>query len=449
MNHDDSSPEAFLQAHPEVELFEIVLSDLSGGLRGKWVTREKIASVLHGSLKLPLSSVAFDSWGRDLEAYVFESGDGDGCCTAEPRSLSILPWGRRPMAQLLVSLDCEDGSENPLDPRRLLGAVEQRFRDRGLQPVVASEMEFFLLQNERDELGRPRHTQQDSVGGALGAGETYGLEAMTSEAEFLHAVQDCCALQNLPVDTLIKESAPSQYEINLLHQADALLAADQALLLKRAIRGVAQAQGRLATFMAKPFGDQAGNGMHLHCSVQDAQGNNVFNDGSAQGSALLRHAIAGCLQTLPEIMLLLAPQFNSYRRFQAGMHAPLTPCWGYENRTTAVRVPAGSPQAMRLELRVAGADAQAHLAIAAMLAGMFHGIERELEPPSPITGNAWEQLEASLPQHWPDALARFQRSEFVAEYLGEQFQSVYGLIKEQEMAEFARHVTPLEYDTNL
>lgn len=440
---------AFLQKHPDIDLFEIVLADLAGGLRGKWVTRDKIASVFNGQLKLPVSSLLFDSWGRDLEEWVFRSGDGDGCCIAEPWSLAPMPWGKRPMAQILVSLDHEDGTANPLDPRRILGALETRFRERNLQPVVASEMEFFLLNPERDALGRPQHTQRDSIGGALGAGQTYGLEAMATVEEFMHAVRECCELQSLPVDTLIKESAPSQYEINLLHRPDALLAADQAVLLKRAIRGVARQFDYLATFMPKPFGDLAGNGMHLHCSLQDERGVNVFDDGSALGSPLLRHAIAGCMETLPDIMLLLAPSMNAYRRFQKGMHAPLAPCWGYENRTVALRVPAGPLAAMRLEHRVAGADAQPHLAIAALLAGILYGIENELEPPEPMQGNAWEQLEPSLPQNWNTALDAFRHSRFVSDYLGSTFQEAYGLMKQQEIDEFGRHVTPLEYDTSL
>lgn len=449
MSSSDSTLDAFLAAHPDIDLFEVVLGDLAGGLRGKWVTRKKMASVFAGELKLPLSSVVFDSWGRDLEAFVFEDGDGDGCCTVSAESLSVMPWGPRPMGQVLVSLDREDGSENLLDPRRLLATLEQRFRARGLQPVLASEMEFSLFLKDRDKLGRPQHTQGDSVGGTLGVAQTYGLEAMAAAEDFLHAVHDCCEQQQLPIDTLIKEGTPSQFEINLLHQANALRAADQALLLKRAIRGVARQHELRATFMAKPFGDLGGNGMHMHCSVLDEQGSNVFDDSSDAGSPLLRHAIAGCMQTLPDIMLLLAPTKNSYRRFQPGMHAPLAPCWGYENRTVALRVPAGPHAAMRLEHRVAGADAQPHLAMAAVLAGMLYGIENALEPPAPTEGNAWEQVEATLPRHWPDALEHFRRSEFVAQYLGEHFQTVYCLIKEQEMHEFDLHVTPLEYDTGL
>lgn len=449
MNNTEQDPHAFFNAHPDIELLEVVLPDLAGGLRGKWVTRDKIDALFAGEFKLPLNSVVFDSWGRDVDEWVFQSGDGDGRCVAQVASLAPVPWAPRPMAQVLVSLDCDDGSINPLDPRRVLASMEARFHARGLQPVVASELEFFFLHTDRDSLGRPRHTQEDRIGGALGTGQTYGLEAMADVEAFMYAMHDCCALQSLPVDTLIKESAPSQYEINLYHQADALLAADQTLLLKRAIRGVARSVDRLATFMAKPFGDLAGSGMHMHCSLRDESGKNVFDDGTEFGSPLLRHAIAGCMATLPDVMLLLAPHLNSYRRFQQGMHVPMAPCWGYENRTVALRVPAGEYQARRLEHRVAGADCQPHLAMAAVLAGMLYGIENELEPPPPIEGNAWEELEPSLPNQWNDAVETFRHSAFIAEYFGSELQEVFALLKQQELDEFARHVTPLEYDTSL
>lgn len=441
--------EAFLSANPNLELVEAVLPDLAGGLRGKWITRDKLAAAFDGELKLPVSATVFDSWGRDVETWVFAGGDGDGRCCPDADSLAVMPWAARPMGQVLMSIGLEDGSPNPLDPRNVLRRLQARFNALDMHPVVASEMEFVLLHAERDAQGRPRHTQTDSLGGALGSGQTYGLEAMASVEDYLHDVRDACALQSLPVDALIKESAPSQYEINLLHRADALQAADQALLLQRLIRGVARGHDMIASFMAKPFGDLPGNGMHLHCSLIDGTGRNLFDDGSEAGSDLLRHAIAGCLETLPDVMLLLAPNFNSYRRFQRGMHSPLAPCWGYENRTVAVRVPLSDGADRRIEHRVAGADAQPHLAVAALLAGMLYGIENQLEPPPAIEGNAYEQLEPTLPRHWEDALERFRTSRFVAEYFGASLQEVFSLIKQQEIDEFARHVSPLEYDTNL
>ncbi len=450
MNDRQGRLRAFLEANPDIDVFEVILPDIAGGLRGKWVTRDKIDKVIAGELKLPASSLAFDVFGRDVEAWVFDSGDGDGCCEADIETLTRVPWATRPTGQVLVSLHPEGSARpSPLDCRGLLGSVVERFAQHGLTPVTASEMEFYLLQEGEDELGRPLHTQTDRVGGATAAGQTYCLDTMAEMGDLMHAIKDACDQQHLPVDTLIKESAPSQYEINLYHSDRAVQAADQALMLQRTIKGLARAHNLRATFMAKPFGDLAGNGMHYHCSLVDSSGRNVFDDGTGAGTPILRQALAGCLDVMADAMLLLAPNLNSYRRFQRGSHAPLAPCWGYENRTVSLRVPAGPPEATRIEHRVAGADAQPHLAAAVILAGMLHGIEQGLEPGPPTEGNAYEQLEPSLPRYWPEALERFSRSAFIADYLGPEFQRVYTLLKQQELDQFDRQVTLLEYDACL
>lgn len=449
MPDNNEKLEAFLAQNPDIEVFEVMLMDVCGGLRGKWVTRDKIHKVMDGALKLPLSSLAFDVWGRDGEAWVFESGDGDGYCQPDIRTLAPAPWLSRPTGQVLMSMNEVDGTPCSYDPRVIVRGLMERFAALGLTPVMASEMEFHLLRAQMDDTGRPQHTQTDRVGGVLGSGQTYGIDTMEDMAELMHAIRDACTAQNLPIDTLIKESAPSQYEINLYHNPDALQAADQAVMLQRVIRGVAKQQGYIATFMAKPFGDIAGNGMHVHCSLLDAQGNNVFDDGTGKGTELLRQAIAGCLTTMEESMLLFAPNQNSYRRFQRGTHAPMAPSWGYENRTVSLRVPADAPQATRIEHRVAGADANPYLVIAAILSGMLHGIENELVAPAPLEGNAYEQLPASLPRYWPDALARFESSSYINSTFGEDFQRVFAILKQQELDEFDRQVTLLEYDACL
>jgi glutamine synthetase len=449
MSDSNQRLQAFLDRHPEIEVFEVILPDLAGGLRGKWVTRDKIGKVFSGGLKLPTSALAFDVWGRDVEAFVFDSGDGDGICEADIDTLVTVPWAKRPTGQVLLSLNELSGEACANDGRAILRRLMKRFAGLGLRPVLASEMEFFLFRGEADAQGRPVHTQTDRVGGALASGQTYGIETMEDMAELMHAIRDACVEQGLPIDTLIKEGAPSQYEINLYHCPNALMAADQAVLLQRTINGVAKQHGFQATFMAKPFGDIAGNGMHVHCSVIDERGANAFDDGTGKGTPLLRQAIAGCLATMEDCMLLFAPNLNSYRRFQRGCHAPLAPSWGYENRTVSVRVPADAPAATRIEHRVAGADANPYLSIAAILAGMLHGIENKLEAPEPLEGNAYDQLEPSLPRYWPDALTKFQDSKFIAENFGDEFQRTYSLIKQQEIDEFDKQVTSLEYDACL
>lgn len=438
--------QTFLDEHPDIEIFEVMLKDLCGGLRGKWVTRDKIHKVMAGQLKMPLSTLAFDIWGRDGEEWVFATGDGDGYCRPDIRTLVPTPWAERPSGQVLMSMAQIDGMPCRYDPRMIITGLVERLAEHGLTPVMATEMEFHLLQAEMDPSGLPQHTQSDRLGGTLAAGQTYGMDAMAEQAPVLHAIRDACVAQGLPVDTLIKESAPSQYEINLYHTADALLAADQAVMLQRAIKGVARQHGYRATFMAKPFADIPGNGMHVHCSLQGADGGNAFDDGTDQGSPLLRQAIAGCLDMLQESMLLFAPNLNSYRRFQRGTHAPLAPTWGYENRTVAIRVPADAPSARRIEHRVAGADANPYLVIAGILAGILHGIEGELEPPTPLEGNAYDQVPPTLPRYWPDALAYFQGSEVVRARFGEDFQKVFSILKQQELDEHDRQVTVLEYE---
>jgi glutamine synthetase len=449
MDNIESQLKEFLEAHPDIEIFEVILPDIAGGLRGKWVTRDKIHKVFAGGLKLPTSALAFDIWGRDVEAFVFDSGDGDGICQADIRTLAPVPWLQRATGQVLMSLNEVSGEPCVYDSRFILQGLMDRFKAHGLTPVVASEMEFHLFQNEDDALGRPLHTQTDRLGGELASGQTYCIETMEDMADVMHEIRDACTAQGLPVDTLIKESAPSQYEINLYHCPDALMAADQAVMLQRVIRGVAKKHGLRATFMAKPFGNHAGNGMHVHCSVLDDEGNNAFDNGGAEGTELLRHAIAGCLATMEESMLLFAPNLNSYRRFQRGTHAPLAPTWGYENRTVSVRVPADAPVATRIEHRVSGADANPYLAIGTILAGMLHGIENKLEAPAPLAGNAYDQAEPSLPRYWQDALVRFSDSAFIRDNFGAEFQRIYTLIKQQEQDEFDRHVTPLEYEACL
>lgn len=450
MSNDDLEKlQRFLDAHPDIEVFEVILPDINGGLRGKWLPRAKIEKAFSGGLKLPLTTLGFDVWGRDVESWVFESGDADGICEADVRTLAPVPWLERPTGQVLLSLRQVSGAPCAYDPRSIVKGLMARLKKHGLTAVLASEMEFHLFQAGNDQLGRPLHTQTNASGGEATGGQTYGIEEMQEMSDLMHGVSDACAAQNLPIDTLITEAAPSQYEINLYHQPDALLAADQGLLLQRAIKGVAKKLDMRATFMAKPFGDMAGNGMHVHCSLIDDEGNNAFNNSTDEGSDLLRQAIAGCLATMADSMLLFAPHLNSYRRFQRGSHAPMAPTWGYENRTVSVRVPADTHQAMRIEHRVAGADANPYLVIAAILAGMLYGIENSLEAPEPVEGDAYSQFPPSLPRYWPDALDAFVKSDFIKEYFSAEFQRVFSEAKLQEMDEFDRQVTPLEYEAYL
>jgi glutamine synthetase len=225
-------------------------------------------------------------------------------------------------------------------------------------------------------------------------------------------------------------------------------ACDQGSMLKRAIRNVARSHNKVASFMAKPFAEQVGNGMHIHFSLIDAKGNNVFDDGTDTGSKLLNHAVAGCLATMADSMAIFAPNINSYRRMVPGCYAPLAPNWGYENRTTAIRIPGGDHRAIRIEHRVAGADANVYLTVAAILAGALYGIENTLAAPQAVVGDAGD-VEAVLPHFWQDALEVFEQSDFIGDYLGAELQKTFSLCKRKEKSEFDSRVTLLEYDAYL
>ena len=443
----------FLSDHPDIDLFEVLLPDLNGNLRGKWLSRDHIHKVFDGGIKMPLTTLGFDVWGRDPESWVFDDGDRDGICVAERRSLVPIPWLSKPTAQILMSLRTESGKPCGYDPRDLLRNIQQRFNQLGMNPVVALEMEFYLLDANRDDFGKPAHSQKSIDGQAALGGQTYGMEQLQDVAPLMYAIRDACKEQKLPIDTLVTEAAPSQYEINLNHQDDALLAADQGLMLRRLIKSEAKRHGYLATFMAKPFGELAGCGMHLHVSLNDENGKNLFGSVNADDledtNNLLNQAIAGCLDTVSNCMAIFSPNINGFRRFQQGSHAPLTASWGHENRTTALRIPAGSNAERRIEHRVSSADANPYLVVAAVLAAILYGIENRLMAPPEVKGDAYEQDLPKLPNYLPDALVMFEQSNFIDEYCGSEFKRVFLAAKRQELAEFDQQVTMLEYDAYL
>ncbi len=441
--------EQFLNDNPDIEVFEIILHDLNGLHRGKWVPRKQIEKVFDGGYKLPQNVCSLDTWGRDIEELRAETGDMDGICLPHPETLARVPWADKPTAQLIVSMMDSLGEEPYAgDPRVVLQNVLKRYSDIGLTPVVASEMEFHLFELKRDEFGRPIHTQRAMDGSPALGGETYAIDAMRSMAPILDAMSDAAKVQNLPLDTLISEFGASQCEINLVHQDCAVRACDQGSMLRRVIRSVATQHGKVATFMAKPFADDVGNGMHVHFSLIDKEGKNVFDNDTEEGTDILRHAVAGCLKHMADSMAIFAPNINSYRRMAPCCFAPLAPTWGYENRTTALRIPGGDNAAIRIEHRVAGADANVYLIVAVMLAAALDGILNKLQPPEPIEGDAGD-LEAVLPHYWSDALRVFEKSDFIKEYLGPELQYTYSMSKHSEKNEFDTRVTLMEYDAYL
>lgn len=451
MSEDEA--EDYLARHPDLETVEMLLTDTNGVIRGKWAPPATLSKVFDGGVQLPLSLFGLDVWGREVPetGLHIETGDRDGNCFGVPGSLLPVTWARRPTAQVLLSMHEPDGTPFFADPRHRLAAVLERFTSRGLKPVVAFELEFYLVQP-----GFESEAQASPLPDTHGRGQgperqrMYSISELTSQEEFFASLREAAAAQHIPIDTIISEAGPGQFEVNLVHRSDAMQAADDALLLRRLIGGVARRHGLRASFMAKPFQEWPGNGMHVHVSVEDETGTNVFSRGE-EGERLLGSAVAGTLETMTDCLPLFINTFNGYRRLAPGSYAPTRVTWGVNNRSVAVRMPIAKPAARRLEHRIAGADANPYLVLAAILAGMLRGIDGKLVPPPAIEGNAYagEGQGAELTDYMEEAVEAFEMSAFIAEAFGERFRHLFSELKKAEQAVFDERISRLEHETYL
>ena len=432
---------------PDCEMVDLLLPDMNGLLRGKRISRDALEKVYVDGVCLPMSLIATDITGNTVEetGLGYDIGDEDRICRPVAGSLRHVPWSPRPMAQVLLAMEDAQGGVFEGNPREVLQHVLARYTALGLKPVVAVELEFYLLDRELGSDGRPQTTLNPNTGERNRSTQVYYMEDLNDYRAFTDAVAAACTAQDIPADTAVAEYAPGQFEINLKHRDDALLACDDAIYLKRAIKAVAQQQGMQASFMAKPFVDQAGSGLHIHASVLDKDGNNIFASTPDAPADTLRHAIGGLQRSAKDCLLLFAPHANSYRRFVLNAFVPLNDCWGYNNRTVAMRVPHSDTKNTRVEHRIAGADANVYLVTAAVLAGMLHGLENKHDPGPPIIGNAYEQTENRTP-FWRDAINDFMASDFIADQFGERFRHYFGQQKLKEMHNFYTQVTTLEYE---
>ena len=441
---------AFLDANPDIEAIQLVVTDANGVARGKNIAREELAAFYRDGRNVAGSILGLDMTGEDVEAtgLVWAVGDADQCCRPVAGTLRRAPWLQRPTAQVLGAMYELDGRTAAADPRHVLARVVERCEATGYVPVVAVELEFYLLERDAQRRLVPAG---GLVSGERGARiDAYGLGRLDDMAPLFDELYAVARAQGLPVRTLMSEYAPGQFEITLEHRADALRAVDDAILFKRAVRGVAARHGRIACFMAKPFVHLAGSGMHLHASLaRRDDGSNAFADADPAGSPLLRQAVGGLRATLADGMAVYAPNANSYRRFRSQSYAPVAATWGVNNRTVSLRVPSGPPAMRHVEHRVAGADANPYLVAALVLGGMLHGIERGLDPGPPVCGNGYERDDddgEGLPAHWIAALERAAASTFVRDALGEEFLEVFLAIKRQECDKFGALVTDCDYE---
>ncbi|MBD9655244.1 glutamine synthetase [Pseudomonas sp. PDM12] len=432
----------FLAAHPEVRSIELMLIDANGIPRGKLLHREELLAIYQNGRPLPSSILALTVQGEDVEAtgLVWEVADADCWTYPLPGSLTLQPWRSTPTGQLQVSMHPTQGlPAAPADPRHALVRVIERLKADGLHPVMAVELEFYLLDKQRDANGRPQPAVQMN-GVRPEAPQVYGVYELEQVQPFLDDLYAACEAQGLPVRTAISEYAPGQLELTLEHRFDALQAVDEGIRYKRLVKGVANRHGLQACFMAKPFGDLAGSGMHMHVSLADEQGNNLYASEDPQGTPLLRHSIGGMMASLLDSLAIFCPNANSFRRFQANSYAPLAKSWGVNNRTVSFRVPGGPAVSRHIEHRICGADANPYLAAAAILAGIHHGIREQIDPGAAIVGNGYEQATEFLPTDWLTALRALEGSTWAREALGEEFLKVFLAIKKTEYRQFMGEV---------
>jgi glutamine synthetase len=420
---------------------ECITPDLNGVPRGKAMT---VAGFGEGRrLQLARGVLLQCVTGDYPDARFYGSDDGDLALVPDPAHLYRLPWSEPPLALALCDA-CElDGGVSALSTRGLLQGVLARYRARGLAPVVATELEFFVFAANPDPLlpfqpplgldGRREIGQS-----AFGIGSHNGLRPFFAE------VYRAMEALGLPRDTFMHEMGVSQFEINLLH-GDPLLLADQTLLFKHLLKEVALRHGLNVVCMAKPLARTAGSSMHIHQSVVEIEGgHNVFSDKAGRTTAIFQQFIGGQQACLADFTALFAPYVNSYHRFSQPFASPNNVCWSQDNRAAGLRIPASGPSARRVENRLPGADANPYLAIAASLAAGLHGIEQRLVPNAPLQGQLQVPDNLRLPCTLQAALERLARSELAKELFGGEFIEGFIASKALELSSFLDEITPWE-----
>ncbi|MBT1159772.1 glutamine synthetase [Aminobacter anthyllidis] len=442
---------AFLDANPDIEAFDIVLTDANGVGRGKIIRRHELMGLYEGGRHLPISILGLDITGEDVHetGLIWDSGDGDLRAWPIPGTLKPMHATSPARGQLLMSMYHLDGAPMTSDPRLALQRQVDKLAAKGLHPAGAFELEFFLLSNERDGDGKVQPARAVLDGRVSGKTEVYSVDHLHGMEPLFSDIYAAAKLQGIPAETVISEYAPGQYELTLRYRKDVMQAADDLIMLKRIVRMQARRHGVTACFMAKPIEKYAGSGMHFHASLLDNDGNNVFTEAKeGEWQPLLLNAIGGLAATMAESMLVFAPHANSWRRFVSQSYAPVAPTWGVNNRSVALRVPAGDAKNRRIEHRPSGVDANPYLVAATILAGISKGLDEQLDPGPETSGNGYEQAEGTesvMPPDWRSAIEAAKGSEFLREALGHDLHRTFTAIKESEYLRVARTVSELDY----
>jgi len=438
--------------HGQFEGLELLVPDLSGILKGKRIRGDDSAKVVKDGFWFCAGTTLLTALGETVPGIPYGQDDGDPDMFAEivPGSIVPIPWSERPMGQAMFRLYEDDGVPLFSDPRYVLERAMQPLRKMGLTLVMATELEFYLLdaKTDRPTVAGPR---VPGVGRLQPGAQVYHPDDLWEIEHFLNDVYDFCDAQNIPAESAIAEYSQGQFEINLRHVDDPILACDHAVLLKRVIKAAARKHGFVACFMAKPFEEDSGNGLHIHMSLVDRNGNNYFSQGrdslaSPPFSARLRHAVGGLLKTMPDATALCAPNANSFRRLRPDMYAPVEPNWGVNHRFVSVRIPQSDTDNLRFEHRTAGADANPYLVTAAVVAGVHHGLKNKCDPGKMVQQGESIVPKLKIPNRWDAAIDRFERSKVLPDYLGKDYCKYFAMNRREESRRFHNRVSQLDFD---
>lgn len=445
--------EAFLAAHPDIEAFDIVLHDSNGIGRGKIIRRSELLSVFSSGRFMPMSILGLDICGEDVHetGLIWDHGDGDLRAWPIPGTITPLHGTSPSRGEVLLSLYTLDGAPMSSDPRHALQSQVDALADAGLYPAAAFELEFFLVANDRDADGKLRPADAVLDGRSSNKTEVYSVDHLHGMEPLFSAIYAGASLAGIDAETVISEYAPGQYELTLHYRRNVMQAADDLVRLKRIVRLAARRFGITACFMAKPIERYAGSGMHLHVSLQDGSGANLFAETqNGVWNDTLLHALGGMRTTMGESMLVFAPHANSWRRFSNQSYAPVAANWGVNNRSVALRIPAGASSARRIEHRPAGVDANPYLVAATVLAALRHGLQNRIDPGAATTGNGYDASDsAGMPCDWRAAIETATQSDFLRSALGADMHRTFVAVKSAECARVARTISDVDYDLYL
>ncbi|CDX16245.1 Glutamate--putrescine ligase [Mesorhizobium plurifarium] len=426
-----------------IEDIECITPDQAGVARGKMMPSKKFTS--NTSLALPSAvfmTTISGGYPEDGNGFHYPEDDGDLKLLPDLSTLTVVPWEEDPTAAVICDLVHQDGRSVEFTPRNVLKRVLAAYDERGLKPVVAPEIEFYLVRKNPDP-DYPLTPPVGRSGRPIGGGAGYSIAGVNEFDELIDDIYHFSERQGLEIDTLIHEEGAGQLEINLRH-GNPIELADQVFMFKRTIREAALKHEIYATFMAKPIQGQPGSAMHIHQSVVDKKtGKNIFSAEDGSETDAFFHFIGGMQKHVPNALVMFAPYVNSYRRLTQQASAPVNNKWGYDNRTTAFRVPRSDPAARRVENRIPSSDANPYLALAASLACGLVGMNNKIkaEPPVLTTANADE---IDLPRGLLEAVGLFEDDKELGAILGKSFAATYTAIKRAEFETFMEVISPWE-----